>query len=70
MGLLGAYVGATSTGLQSALAWLNRQAPSLDSLAWMAAASAFVSDRWLYFAVLAGLVVLLPSAVCWALTRE
>jgi hypothetical protein len=70
MGLLGAYVGATSTGVQSALNWIQRQAPTLDSLAWMAAVSGFVSDRWLYFAVLAGLVVLLPSAVCWALTRE
>lgn len=70
MGLLGAYVGATSTGLQSALAWLQRQAPSLDSLAWMAAVSGFVADRWLYFAVMAGIVVLVPSAICWAITRE
>lgn len=70
MGLLGAYVGATSTGVQSALAWFQRQAPGLDSLAWMAAVSGFVADRWLYFAVLAGVVILLPSAVCWALSRE
>ena len=70
MGLLGAYVGATSTGVQSALAWLQRQAPALNSLAWMTAVSGFVADRWLYFAVLAGVVVLVPSAVCWALSRE
>ncbi len=62
--------GATSTGVQSALAWFQRQAPGLDSLAWMAAISGFVADRWLYFAVLAGVVILLPSAVCWALSRE
>ncbi len=70
MGLLGAYVGATSTGVQTALAWLHRQSPTLDSLAWTAAASAFVTDRWLYFAVLAGVVILVPTAVCWALSRE
>lgn len=70
MGLLGAYVGATSTGLQSALSWLHRQSPSLDSLAWTAAASAFIADRGLYFALLAGVVILVPSAVCWALSRE
>jgi hypothetical protein len=36
----------------------------------MAAISGFVADRWLYFAVLAGVVILVPSAVCWALSRE
>ena len=70
MGLFGAYVGATSTGFQSALAWLQRQSPTLDSLAWTASAAAFVADRWLYFAVLACVVVLVPAAACWAISRE
>lgn len=70
MGLLGAYVGATSTGFQSALEWAQRQWTAIDKLAWVAAAATFVGDHALYFTVLAGAVVLLPTAVVWALSRE
>lgn len=70
MALFGAYVGATSTGVQSALAWIQRQSPTLDSLAWMTAVSGFVAERWLYFAVLACVVVLVPAAACWAISRD
>lgn len=70
MGLLGAYVGATSTGFQSALAWASRQWSAMDKLAWLTAAATFIGDHALYFAVVAGAVVLLPTAVVWALSRE
>lgn len=70
MGLLGAYVGATSTGLQSALVWMQRQWTAIDKLAWLTTAATFIGDHALYFAVVAGAVVLLPTAVVWALSRE
>lgn len=70
MSLLGAYVGATSTGLQSALAWAQRQWAAADKLAWLTSAATFIGDHALYFTVLAGAVVLLPTAVVWALSRE
>lgn len=70
MGLLGAYVGATSTGLQSALVWTQRQWTAIDKLAWLTTAATFIGDHALYFAVVAGAVVLLPTAVVWALSRE
>jgi hypothetical protein len=69
-GLLGAYIGATSTGVQSALVWAQRQWTAIDKLAWLTAAAAFVGDHAVYFAVVAGAVVLLPTAVVWALSRE
>lgn len=70
MGLLGAYVGATSTGLQSALVWTQRQWTAIDKLAWLTTAATFIGDHAFYFTVLAGAVVLLPTAVVWALSRE
>jgi hypothetical protein len=70
MGLLGAYVGATSTGLQSVLIWAQRQWLAIDKLAWLTVAATFVGDHAPYFAVLAGAVVLVPTAVVWALSRE
>lgn len=70
MALFGAYVGATSTSVQSALAWIQRQSPTLESLAWITAVSGFVAERWLYFAVLACVVVLVPAAACWAISRD
>ncbi|HNY39515.1 MAG TPA: hypothetical protein PKJ41_03940 [Bryobacteraceae bacterium] len=70
MGLLGAYLGATSAGFQSVLVWAQRQWAALDKLAWLTLVASFVADHGPYFAVLAGAVVLVPTAVCWALSRE
>jgi hypothetical protein len=69
-GLIGACLGATSTGFQAFLQWAAAVWAGLDLSAWLSAAGAYIVANAPFVAALALAVVLLPAVVYFAIERE
>jgi len=70
MGLMGACFGATSQWFQAALRWMGSSLTGLKMQTLIPSAIALVAEHGALILTMAGLVLVVPAAVYFAVTRE